>query len=116
MAPREYAVLLYDDGCRFCRWAVCRILQRDRHESLRAVPLQAAEADAVLPEMDGSQRFASWHLIELDGQIQSGGAAVAPLLGHLPGLRWLGSVARALSSADMCLRGPQGMVGISRER
>lgn len=77
-------VLFYDADCGFCRWSVSKILAWDRGQRLHAVPLQAAEADEMLPGMTDEDRKTSWHLVT-NGRVRSGGAAVAPLLRLLPG-------------------------------
>jgi len=77
--------LLYDADCGFCRWFVDRILRWDRRGVLRTVPLQSAEADALLGPMDVDLKMASWHLVDSHGTVRSAGAAVAPLYRLLPG-------------------------------
>ncbi len=48
------------------------------------MPLQDAEADALLGEMDEETRMGSWHLVSPAGEVYSAGAAVAPLMRLLP--------------------------------
>lgn len=79
----EQAVLLYDDNCGFCRRAMRLIMAWDRHEHIRAVPLQAPEAVALLPKMSEEQRMDSWHLVA-GGRVYSAGEAAAPLMRLLP--------------------------------
>jgi predicted DCC family thiol-disulfide oxidoreductase YuxK len=83
----DRAKLLYDDDCGFCRWIAARILRWNRRGSIRALPLQGPEAEALLAGMDPAQRMASWHLATTDGAVRSGAAAVAPLARMLPGGR-----------------------------
>jgi predicted DCC family thiol-disulfide oxidoreductase YuxK len=78
------AVIVYDDDCGFCRWALARILAWDRQGALRPVPLSSSESVQLLPGMHEEQREASWHLITGDGEVYSAGAAVAPLARLLP--------------------------------
>jgi predicted DCC family thiol-disulfide oxidoreductase YuxK len=77
-------VLLYDADCGFCRWSLDKILARDRDRRIRPVPLQSAEADALLPGMDRETKMASWHLVTPDGTVYSAGDAFAPLMELLP--------------------------------
>jgi predicted DCC family thiol-disulfide oxidoreductase YuxK len=77
-------LLLYDADCGFCRWTTDKILARDRDHRIRAVPLQSAEADTLLPGMDRDKKMASWHLVTPDGTVHSAGAGVAPLMELLP--------------------------------
>jgi predicted DCC family thiol-disulfide oxidoreductase YuxK len=81
----DRSVVLYDQDCGFCRWATGKLLAWDRRERLRAVALQAPEADELLPGLDRHQQMASWHLVAPDGCVRSAGRAVAPLLRLLPG-------------------------------
>jgi predicted DCC family thiol-disulfide oxidoreductase YuxK len=76
---------LYDADCGFCRWAVAKILHRDRRNLLRPVALQDQEASRLLPDMNEAERMASWHLVTSEGDVSSAGAAVPPLLRLLPG-------------------------------
>jgi predicted DCC family thiol-disulfide oxidoreductase YuxK len=78
-------VLLYDADCGFCRWSVDKILRWDRGHTIRTVPLQSPEAEELLGPMDPERKMASWHLVNDDGEVRSGGAAAPPLLKRLPG-------------------------------
>lgn len=77
--------LLYDADCGFCRWALGWVLRWDHHRRLRPVALQSAEADDLLSELDHERRVASWHLLDVENTLRSGGTAAAPLLRVLPG-------------------------------
>ena len=80
----DQAVLLFDEDCGFCRWATGKLLAWERRGHLRAVALQDAQAERLLPGIDPGRRMASWHLVTLDGRVWSAGRAVAPLLRLLP--------------------------------
>jgi predicted DCC family thiol-disulfide oxidoreductase YuxK len=80
----ERHVLLYDQDCGFCRWAVDRILRWDRHVRLRAATIQGRDGDRLLDGLDQRERLASWHLVAPGGKRYSGGAAAAPLARLLP--------------------------------
>jgi predicted DCC family thiol-disulfide oxidoreductase YuxK len=88
----DEAVVLYDRDCGICTWSAERLRAWDGpRERLRFVPLQSAEADELLGDMDRNRRFASWH-VATGGRIHSAGAAAAPVLRLLPGghpLAWL---------------------------
>jgi predicted DCC family thiol-disulfide oxidoreductase YuxK len=79
------AVVLYDRDCGFCRWAAERIRRWDARRELAFRAIQDPDADAWLSGMDESTRLATWHLVEPDGRVWSGGDAVAPLFRHFPG-------------------------------
>jgi predicted DCC family thiol-disulfide oxidoreductase YuxK len=97
--PDGRALLLYDRDCRFCRWALRRVLTWDRGRRLRVVALQEPRAARLLGDLDEPRRMASWHLIAADGSRASAGEAVAPLLSLLPGGRPLARLARACPRA-----------------
>jgi predicted DCC family thiol-disulfide oxidoreductase YuxK len=79
------ATILYDSDCGFCRWSLAKLLRWDRRGSLRPLALQHPEAAALLPGMSEEERMASWHLVDADGEVRSGGAALPGLLRLLPG-------------------------------
>jgi predicted DCC family thiol-disulfide oxidoreductase YuxK len=81
----DHVLVLYDDGCGFCRWSASKIAAWDRHRRLRFAPIRSAEGDARLHGMDPARRDGSWHLIARDGRVTSAGAAVPLLLRELPG-------------------------------
>jgi predicted DCC family thiol-disulfide oxidoreductase YuxK len=84
-AGADRALLLYDADCRFCRWALRRVLAWDRAGRLRPVALQDPAAARLLSDLDERERMASWHLVDPAGRCSSAGAALAPLLRMLPG-------------------------------
>jgi predicted DCC family thiol-disulfide oxidoreductase YuxK len=88
-ARREAAagrhLVLYDRDCGFCRWSLSWLLRWDRRRSLVPLPLQDPIADRLLADLEPDARMASWHLITPAGERVSGGIAIAPLLGRLPG-------------------------------
>jgi predicted DCC family thiol-disulfide oxidoreductase YuxK len=91
----DRAVVLFDDDCGFCRWATGKVLAWDRRGRLRAMAIQAPEADQMLSGMDPDRRMASWHLVSRHGDVRSGGGAVAPLFRLLPGGTGLAVVAES---------------------
>ena len=88
----DEAVVLYDRDCGICTWSAERLRAWDgSRQRFRFLPLQSAEADGLLGDMDGDRRFASWH-VAAEGRIHSAGAGAAPVLRLLPGgrpLAWL---------------------------
>jgi predicted DCC family thiol-disulfide oxidoreductase YuxK len=59
---------------------MAKVLALDRRGALRPVALQSSEADALLGGMDRERKMASWHTVDTDGTVTSGGRALAPLL------------------------------------
>jgi predicted DCC family thiol-disulfide oxidoreductase YuxK len=76
--------VLYDAECSFCRTVLGAILARDRDGRLRPIALQDALAADLLPGMSEQDRFASFHVVEDDGSISSGGEALPKLVSELP--------------------------------
>jgi predicted DCC family thiol-disulfide oxidoreductase YuxK len=92
----DRATVVYDADCGFCRWSAERLRTWDRRHSLRFVSLQTPEADRLLASVPPHRRPLSWHLVDRDGRVWSAGAAVPPLLGHLPGGRPLAALAGSM--------------------
>jgi predicted DCC family thiol-disulfide oxidoreductase YuxK len=80
-------VLLYDDDCGFCRWALGKVLSWDRGGRIRPVPIESDEGDRLLAALDPEERGRSWHLVDASGRLHSAGAAFPPLLRLLSGGR-----------------------------
>jgi predicted DCC family thiol-disulfide oxidoreductase YuxK len=89
-------ILLYDPDCGFCRWSLGKVLAWDRRARIRPVSLQSREAEELLAGMPEAERFASWHLVDADGELHSAGAGIAPLLRLLGGGRLLAAIAARL--------------------
>jgi predicted DCC family thiol-disulfide oxidoreductase YuxK len=87
-------VLLYDDGCRFCRACARLIHEWDRAGHLYILPWSHPHAAAWLSGLDPVGRDRSIHLRDPDGHLHSQDEAVLRLLSLLPGLQWLAPAAR----------------------
>jgi predicted DCC family thiol-disulfide oxidoreductase YuxK len=86
--PRERQWrVLYDGECGLCKWLLCGLLAWDRRRRLDPLALQRPESGEFLADLAPEERMAVWHLISPEGERQSGGAALAPLLHLLPGGR-----------------------------
>jgi predicted DCC family thiol-disulfide oxidoreductase YuxK len=95
------AILLYDSDCGFCRWSLGKVLAWDRRRQLRPVALQSEEAGRLLAGIPEDRRMSSWHLVDREGDLHSGGAAFAPLFGLLPaGAPLARAAARAPRAVD----------------
>jgi predicted DCC family thiol-disulfide oxidoreductase YuxK len=90
MSERQ-AVILYDEDCGFCKWSLDKIVAWDRARRLRPIAIQSEAGGSLLAAVAPAARLDSWHLIS-EGELLSGGAAVAPLLRMLPGGRPLAAV------------------------
>jgi predicted DCC family thiol-disulfide oxidoreductase YuxK len=78
------ATILYDADCGVCRWLLAKLLRWDRRAALRPVALQDPESGTLLPGMSEEERMTSWHLVDPEGEVRSGGAAFPALFGLLP--------------------------------
>jgi predicted DCC family thiol-disulfide oxidoreductase YuxK len=92
LSRKGVSVVLYDRDCGFCRWSADRILAWDRARRLRAVAIQSVEGARLLAALDPDARLGSWHLVDADGRLHSGGAAAEPLARLLPGGQPLASL------------------------
>jgi predicted DCC family thiol-disulfide oxidoreductase YuxK len=72
-------LILYDADCGFCTWCMGKVLAIDRRHALTPHALQAPDTDALLPGMSQEQKMASWHAVDDQGRVTSGGQAAAPL-------------------------------------
>jgi predicted DCC family thiol-disulfide oxidoreductase YuxK len=79
----ERPVLLYDSGCRFCRFVARIVVRLDRHEHIAFLPIQDPQADPLLSDLTEGQRLASIHLVEPEGKRYSRGVALTRLIRHL---------------------------------
>lgn len=96
------SVVLYDADCGFCRWMVAQVLRWDRRGRLATRPIQDRVSQQLLQSVPGIDRLDSWHLVEDNGCLYSGGAVFVPLLEVLPGgepfahiARWFPSLAES---------------------
>jgi len=70
-----------------------KLLALDRDRALRPLALQDPAAGPLLGAMDEPTRMGSWHFVDDDGRVTSGGRAFGPLLAHLPAGRALARLA-----------------------
>lgn len=78
-------VVLYDAECPLCVRQVALLQRLPRRGRLAFVPLQAALQAGTLPAGLTVERLrAQMHLVEPDGRIYAGAAAVARIAGMIP--------------------------------
>ena len=82
--------LLYDAGCRGCRFAARVVARIDRERALAIMPLQDPSADALLAALPERERLASWRLVAPDGTLAGYGAGLPALLRAIRPTRPLG--------------------------
>jgi predicted DCC family thiol-disulfide oxidoreductase YuxK len=79
------AAVLYDGDCGLCKVILAVLLRWDRSERLEPVPIQSERGQRLLSEMDPAERLRSWHLIDRDRAVHSGGAGMPVVFAELPG-------------------------------
>lgn len=111
---KRVPVVLYDADCGFCTWVVDRIAARVGAGVVEIVPLQAERADTLLDgRVTEEAKWESWHLVQPDGSVHSGGAAIPLLLRHVRGGRTIGRLtARFPRATDAAYR----LVARNRDR
>jgi len=86
-------VLLYDAGCRLCRFAARVVAQLDRSGGLALLGLDDASAERLLERVSEEERGSSLRLVLPDGRMLSGGVAALGALERLPATRPLARTA-----------------------
>jgi predicted DCC family thiol-disulfide oxidoreductase YuxK len=81
---RAPLTVLYDADCGFCRFSLARLLDWDVRRRLRPVAIQSPDGQRLLAEMPEADRLRSAHVIDADGRVRSGGAAVEVIARELP--------------------------------
>lgn len=97
--PAQQPVLLYDAGCRLCRFAARTVVRLDRKRELGVLPLRDADAGAFLTQLPNDDRFATWRLARADGSLHGFGAGVPQLLRAIRLTRPLGFLLSAVPDA-----------------
>ena len=67
-------VLLYDGGCRFCRFTA-RVAARFDRGRYAYLPFDDPDAEQLLARLPEAKRFASAHLVRPDGSLWSPSSA-----------------------------------------
>jgi predicted DCC family thiol-disulfide oxidoreductase YuxK len=108
-------VLLYDGGCRFCRFAARVVATVDRRGVLALLSLEDASAERLLAHVSEDRRGSSLRLALPDGRMLSAGAAALGALERLPATRPLAR-ATALLHTQPAAEGLYGLVARNRDR
>lgn len=87
--------MLYDDDCGFCRWSAARLRSWDRGGRLRFTAIQGGDGSRLLSAIPARERLDAMHAVTPDGRVWTGGGALTPILGALPGGGPLAAVSRA---------------------
>jgi predicted DCC family thiol-disulfide oxidoreductase YuxK len=77
-------IVLYDRDCGFCSVMVAILLTWDRTKGVGPVSIQSARGNELLIDLAQQERLKSWHLIDAEGMLYSGGAGIPVILDALP--------------------------------
>jgi predicted DCC family thiol-disulfide oxidoreductase YuxK len=91
-------IVLWDRDCGFCAWTLALLLRWDRSGALRPAAIQGPEGDRLLAGMPPEERLASWHAVDGDGVVRSGGAGLSAVFERLRGGRVLARATAAQPS------------------
>jgi predicted DCC family thiol-disulfide oxidoreductase YuxK len=78
-------IVLYDGDCGFCSVMLAMLLTWDRANRVRPVPIQSARGEDLLIDLEPEDRLKSWHLLDAQGMLHSGGAGIPVIFDALPG-------------------------------
>ena len=106
-------VLLYDAGCRFCRWSARVVFRLDSDRRLAFLPLGDPRALPLLTTLEEHERFATWRLALHDGSLVGYGAGLTQLLGTMRRTSLAAPVVSRIP--DSLLDSVYGMVARHRE-
>ncbi len=112
--PLRRPVLLYDGGCRFCRFAARAVATLDRGHELAFLPLDESEAEPLLAPLPEDERLETWHLVAPDGALSGHGTGGVELLGALRLTRPMGELLARVP--DRMLDGAYEIVARHRKR
>jgi predicted DCC family thiol-disulfide oxidoreductase YuxK len=77
-------IVLYDGDCGFCSVVLAVLLTWDRAHHVDPVSIQSARGEELLVDVAPQDRLKSWHLIDAEGTLHSGGAAIHVVFDALP--------------------------------
>jgi len=110
------AFLLYDAGCRVCRFAARIVVGLDRGRELGVLPLEDVVAAPFLEHLPEDERLASWRLAREDGTVVGFGAGLPALLREVRLTRPVGMLVglvpdRSLDAAYRAVARRRGRLG-----
>jgi predicted DCC family thiol-disulfide oxidoreductase YuxK len=78
-------IVLYDGDCGFCEVVLAMLLTWDRAKRVDPVSIQSERGEDLLIDMEREDRLKSWHLVDTQGRLHSGGAGIPVIFNALPG-------------------------------
>jgi predicted DCC family thiol-disulfide oxidoreductase YuxK len=92
-------IVLYDGDCGFCSVVLATLLTWDRASRIAPVSIQSARGQKLLVDVTRQDRLKSWHLIDAEGMLYSGGAGIPVVFDALPWGAPIARVARQFPTA-----------------
>ena len=89
----------YDGACPLCRREIGFYRRLRGADRIDWVDVRAVAEESVGPGLCRGDALARFHVRRADGRLATGGQAFAELWQALPGLRWLGALARLPGAA-----------------
>jgi predicted DCC family thiol-disulfide oxidoreductase YuxK len=77
-------IVLYDGDCGFCGVMLAVLLTWDRASRLGPMTIQSPQGQELLAALAPEDRLKSWHVVDTEGALHSGGAGVPVVFGALP--------------------------------
>ncbi|HWX52728.1 MAG TPA: DCC1-like thiol-disulfide oxidoreductase family protein [Solirubrobacteraceae bacterium] len=77
-------IVLYDGECGFCSVILAVLLRWDRAHRLSPVTIQSPRGQQLLRAVPHEERLRSWHLVDAEGTLHSGGAGIPVVFDALP--------------------------------
>jgi len=89
-------IVLWDKDCGFCAFMLSLMLRADSGRVLQPAAIQGPEGERWLGSMPAERRLATFHAIDSQGRLTSGGDALTAVLGVLPAGRPLAALTGAV--------------------
>jgi len=96
LQPQDRPVVFYDGGCPLCRREIEHYRRRDRAGALSWVDITRDGAALRAQGLSLDQAMARLHVLDAEGQWQTGAWGFAAIWERLPGYRWLARLLRGL--------------------
>lgn len=113
MSMGPAVVVVYDGACELCRGGAEWISRRAVRGEIELLPCQSAERRARFPGMKEARCMEAIQLVLADGRVLEGDAAIAEILRHLRGWRWLAALLRTPVAGVL---GPPVYAWVARHR
>ena len=96
MARAHRTIMYYDGGCPLCRREVDHYRRLDKTHRVRWQDIAQHVSELERHGIRAQDALARLHVIDRNGDLQTGAWAFAAVWDELPGYRWLARLVRAL--------------------